>query len=212
MSRRSPYDQTKPNRRKLRTVPKLHHPIFEFGSMPSCDQRPNLYERYTSSNHRAYRSQATQAITHCGVVMRHASFAAKLQWQRSINYEIHFSARTLIKTLPAEHVESLAQVALLKVPFPLLNVVGACFDGWMPENIQKIIDSTWPAQLRGLFNPFYLSESGWDGFQILWKNLPEPECAKSLIIYATPKPRNLRIYRGALPGIALLSRSLTLAG
>jgi len=101
------------------------------------------------------------------------NFADKVQWHRYINYELHFAARELVKTLPAEQIAELALVVDERLPFPLLNMLGATYDNWLPQEIQTILIS-FPKGVWNLLNPFYLSDVGWAGFQILWANLPEP--------------------------------------
>lgn len=110
-----------------------------------------------------------------------------IQSARGENYTRHYAARALIKELPIDQVEILAQTADSILPFPLLNIYGASYDGWMPANVRKIIARHWAENLAGLFNPWYLSESGWSGFQHLWKALPEPEDIPNLWI-TTPQP------------------------
>lgn len=101
-------------------------------------------------------------------------FCKKVQWHRYINYERHFQARALIKELPAAPIAVLAEMINHLAPFPLLNMLGDVGPTWLPPITWATLVTSCSVDIAHLFNPYYLSSDGWQGFQILWQNLPEP--------------------------------------
>jgi hypothetical protein len=103
------------------------------------------------------------------------NLAAMIQAARGENYAIHYQTRAAVKCMPAEMISDLDAIVLQNAPFPLLDIFGAAFPGWLPEETRGLIARSLPPSLAHIFNPWYLSNDGWDGFQRLWKALPEPD-------------------------------------
>jgi hypothetical protein len=95
-----------------------------------------------------------------------------IQSQRCDNYAAHFAARALVHSMQPEDVEPLARYADLRLPFPILNILGAAYDNWIPPEQAKVLSKM---TIIPILNPWYLSDAGWEGFQILWTALPEPD-------------------------------------
>lgn len=107
-----------------------------------------------------------------------------IQSQRCENYAAHFAARAFVHSMQPDDVEPLAQYADLHLPFPILNILGAAYDNWIPpEQVEVLSKMT----IIPILNPWYLSDAGWDGFQILWKALPEPDAMTDLDLWVSLK-------------------------
>lgn len=90
---------------------------------------------------------------------------------RACWYEVHFERRERCKNMN-EATKHLYQKALDILPAPTMTVYGSVPHDWPPIDHFKVA-----AQFGldvELLNPWYWSSFGWDDFQKLWKNLPEP--------------------------------------
>ena len=98
--------------------------------------------------------------------------ADEIQACRAAWYEYHYNARQYVKALP-DYIRRLYQnVCNTIVSPPTLTVYGGVPHDWPPA------DAFYLAVKHGLdgnyINPWYLTEPGWEDFQRLWKQLPEP--------------------------------------
>lgn len=97
--------------------------------------------------------------------------AREVQKSRAEWYAFHYEQRAKAEHLTANRLESYQHVARLIAP-PTMTVFGG-----VPENFpeRRAYEIAYSSGLDvNLINPWYLSESGWQTFQNLWAQLPEP--------------------------------------
>ena len=103
-----------------------------------------------------------------------------INFMRAENYAAHYAAREYVKRMDPVRIAYLSAICDQSLPFPLLTAVGSTPCGIISKEVREQVGTQagLSADLLPLVNPWYLSERGWEGFQILWRNLPHE---KSLI-------------------------------
>jgi len=156
------------------------HPLLEC----NCGRLvpANLKARHLESNHLFWhhRTQDNTLRYHSespviSLAKCHNDLAETIQRARGKNYSIHYDLRGVVKSMPADLVREFDELAGDCLPFPLLNLFGAPFADWIPVQVDQLLKKMWTPALIQIFNPWYLSDEGWIGFQRLWTSLPEPE-------------------------------------
>ena len=103
--------------------------------------------------------------------MRRKATAHDVQVARRDWYVYHFENRQAAKTLTESERQSCLTICAAASPPQMSVFGGTVFDHLTPQ-AYKLADE------RGidanLLNPWYLSDTGWDDFQRLWRALPEP--------------------------------------
>lgn len=97
--------------------------------------------------------------------------ALEVQKSRADWYAFHFENRARIRTMAKEEVYTYQRVAQF-IPEPEMTVFGGLKADY-PERSVYELSNQWHLDVN-LVNPWYLTDEGWEKFQRLWKNLPEP--------------------------------------
>lgn len=103
---------------------------------------------------------------------RHIRATAKeVQKSRAEWYAFHYEQRQKARNLHPSRLESYQHITRLIAP-PKMTVFGGV-TGDFPE--RRAYEIAYNSGLDvNLINPWYLSEAGWQTFQNLWAQLPEP--------------------------------------
>lgn len=97
--------------------------------------------------------------------------AREVQKARAEWYEFHYEHRQLARALTPEQLQN-AQYSAAMVSPPTMTVFGGLPAEW-PERQAYHFANRYRLDVS-LINPWYVSEAGWEQFQSLWQQLPEP--------------------------------------
>lgn len=97
--------------------------------------------------------------------------AAEVQRSRRDWYAFHFENREKAKTLQPALVQTYL-IATSQIKPPTMTVFGGLEESY-PENRAYHLAAQYRIDVN-LMNPWYLTSEGWDEFQRLWQELPEP--------------------------------------
>lgn len=104
--------------------------------------------------------------------------AKKVQLSRRDWYTFHFDNHEKVKNLPSEILHKYQYVASM-IESPTMTIFGG-LPGDYPK--REAFELCGKHELdANLLNSWYLSEDGWNAFQDLWSQLPEP-----VDLYTTP--------------------------
>lgn len=97
--------------------------------------------------------------------------ASAIQQARAEWYEFHFNCREQIKAMPAEEIQRY-QTAVSMITAPQMTVYGGFAEDY-PEQAAYHIANRYHLDAN-LMVYWYVSEQGWQDFQKIWAQLPEP--------------------------------------
>lgn len=97
--------------------------------------------------------------------------AKDVQRARRDWYVYHFDRREQVKAMPQDDQERLMTICAT-LPVPQMTVFGSARFDHIPPSGYKL--ASYYGYEATLLNPWYLTEDGWDEFQRLWAQLPEP--------------------------------------
>jgi len=106
--------------------------------------------------------------------MRQTKITAKeIQRSRRDWYAFHYEKRAKFKAL-GEHDQHVYMEAAMRVSPPTMTIFGGFKENWPTSEESRML-----GQIQGLIDfdlacPWYVSDYGWNAFQELWKQLPEP--------------------------------------
>jgi hypothetical protein len=94
-----------------------------------------------------------------------------VQLARSEWYAHHYESRATVKAMATHELHTLQHIAN-QLPPPEMTVFGGTPRDWLTPEVFRL---AYVNQVDvNLVCPWYLSDAGWDQFQELWKQLPEP--------------------------------------
>lgn len=102
---------------------------------------------------------------------RRKASAREVQKSRGNWYAYHYEMRQLALALPPEKVKSALFICGEIAP-PQMTVYGGVPESY-PERTAYDLANRFELDVN-LINPWYLSEAGWDDFQVKFQALPEP--------------------------------------
>ena len=97
--------------------------------------------------------------------------AAEVQKARAEWYSFHYASRQKVKTFTDEKMQTYQYAASMINPAQMTIYGGVAHD-W-PERKAYELAGRYKLDVN-LVNHWYLSEAGWEEFQRLWRELPEP--------------------------------------
>ena len=106
---------------------------------------------------------------------RHAQkiTAKEIQRARGDWYAYHYEKRAKFKAL-GTHEQHVYMEAAMRVSPPVMTIYGGFMESWPNQEETRML-----CRIQGLIDidlacPWYVSDYGWQSFQELWKQLPEP--------------------------------------
>lgn len=97
--------------------------------------------------------------------------AKQVQRSRRDWYVWHYGQRELAKKLPVSTLHTYLSALGYTTP-PRMTVFGG-LEADFPDRRAYEIAAVWGLDIH-LINPWYLTNEGWEQFQALWQQLPEP--------------------------------------
>jgi hypothetical protein len=97
--------------------------------------------------------------------------AKDIQQARAEWYEFHFNCRAQVKAMSAEEVQRY-QTAVSAISAPQMTIYGGLAEDYPEQAAYRIADRYHLD--ANLMVYWYVSEQGWQDFQKIWAQLPEP--------------------------------------
>ena len=123
--------------------------------------------------------------------------AKEIQLSRRDWYAYHYEKRAKFKAL-GTHEQHIYMEAAMKVSPPAMTIYGGFMESWPNQEETRMLGRTQGLIDFDLACPWYVSDYGWQTFQELWKQLPEPVdsptghlWAESAVIHTAHKPAEL---------------------
>jgi len=99
--------------------------------------------------------------------------ANDIQRARRDWYTFHYDKRTTFKALPIND-QHIYENAAFRVSPPDMTIYGGLRESWPTSEEMQILMKIQGMRDTDLCNPWYVSDAGWNDFQQLWAQLPEP--------------------------------------
>lgn len=99
--------------------------------------------------------------------------ARDIQKARANWYQFHYEKRAKFKALSINE-QHIYEHAAFRIPPPTLTIYGGLPGDYPTSADIRTLMSIQGMRDTDLANPWYVSEAGWQEFQELWQQLPEP--------------------------------------